>query len=112
MVREHPIVTARVAGFDRLAALASAHHERLDGSGYPDGLTAGELDLPMRVLAVADVYEALTSDRPYRAAVSSGQALAILRGETPARLDAAAVAALGEVLARRPEPALGRRRAG
>jgi HD-GYP domain-containing protein (c-di-GMP phosphodiesterase class II) len=64
------------------------------------------------VLAVADVYEALTSDRPYRGAVSSGQALAILRSETPARLDAAAVAALGEVLARRPEPVLGRPRAG
>ena len=74
-MREHPLVTAqileRVPGFGRLAPLASAHHERLDGGGYPRGLTADDLDLPMRVLAVADVYEAVTSERPYRAAMSS-----------------------------------------
>ena len=104
-MREHPLVTAqileRVPGFGRLAALASAHHERLDGGGYPRGLTADELDLPMRVLAVADVYEAVTSERPYRAAMSSDQALAILRAEAPARLDATAVAALHDLLAPR-----------
>ena len=61
VVRQHPRtaqILERVPGFERLAALASAHHERLDGGGYPRGLTADELDLPMRVLAVADVYEA------------------------------------------------------
>ena len=75
-IREHPLVTAqileRVPGFAQLAPLASAHHERLDGSGYPRGLAADELDVPMRVLAVADVYEALTSERPYRAAHELG----------------------------------------
>ena len=69
-VREHPVVTRqileRVPGFRQLAPVAAAHHERLDGRGYPDGLTAGELTMPMRLLAVADVYEALTSERPYR----------------------------------------------
>ena len=58
-VKEHPVLTERilerVPGFSELAPLASAHHERLDGSGYPHGLTAGELTMPMRVLAVADV---------------------------------------------------------
>ena len=124
VIREHPLVTAqileRVPGFGRLAALASAHHERLDGGGYPRGLTADELDLPMRVLAVADVYEAVTSERPYRAAMSSDEALAILRAEAPARLDATAVAALDDLLAqrgarddaRRAEAVLGRPRAG
>jgi putative nucleotidyltransferase with HDIG domain len=105
IVREHPLVTAqileRVPGFRQLAPLASAHHERLDGGGYPHGLTAGELDLPMRVLAVADVYEAVTSERPYRMAMSSEQALAILRAEAPTRLDAAAVAALEGLVAQR-----------
>ena len=105
VVREHPLVTAqileRVPGFGRLASLASAHHERLDGSGYPRGLTADELDMPMRVLAVADVYEAVTSERPYRAAMSSDQALAILHAEAPARLDATAVDALDELLVQR-----------
>jgi putative nucleotidyltransferase with HDIG domain len=104
LVRRHPLVTAqileRVPGFRQLAPLASAHHERLDGGGYPRGLTGPDLDMPMRVLAVADVYEAVTSERPYRAAMSSDQALAILRTEAPARLDATAVAALGDLLGR------------
>jgi len=97
-VREHPLVTGeilgRVPGFRHLASLASAHHERLDGRGYPYGLTGAELDMPKRVLAVADVYEAITSERPYRPAMSSKQALAILREEAPHRLDADACAAL------------------
>jgi putative nucleotidyltransferase with HDIG domain len=105
IMREHPLITAqileRVPGFSHLAPLASAHHERLDGHGYPLGLTADALDVPMRVLSVADVYEALTSERPYRAAVSSERALEILRGQAPARLDAAAVAALASVLEQR-----------
>ena len=100
-VREHPVVTRqilqRVPGFRSLAPVAAAHHERLDGRGYPDGLTAGELTMPMRLLAVADVYEALTSERPYRKAMSSGQALEIVRSEVPHRLDRAASAALQEL---------------
>ena len=102
-VREHAVITKRIVeripGFRHLAPLASAHHERLDGSGYPRGLTATEITLPMRVLVVADVYEAVTSVRPYRAAMSSDQALDILRGDAPARVDAGAVAALESLLA-------------
>jgi HD-GYP domain-containing protein (c-di-GMP phosphodiesterase class II) len=101
-VREHPLITARilerVPGLRHLAPLAAAHHERLDGRGYPHGLTAAELDMPMRVLAVADVYEAVTSERPYRRAMSSGRALAIVREQAPARLDGDAVAMLGDLL--------------
>ena len=71
-VRDHPRITQlmleRVPGLRGVAALASAHHERLDGSGYPHGWAAPELTMPMRALAVADVYEALTSARPYRPA--------------------------------------------
>jgi HD-GYP domain-containing protein (c-di-GMP phosphodiesterase class II) len=97
-VREHPALTQRilerVPGFGELAPVASAHHERLDGSGYPRGLTAGELTMPMRVLAVADVYEALTSERPYRSACSPDRALEIMRSEVPRRLDHDAFAAL------------------
>jgi putative nucleotidyltransferase with HDIG domain len=97
-IREHPVITerilARVPGCERLAPTAGAHHERLDGSGYPRGLAGAELSVPARVLAVADVYEALTSPRPYRAARSSQQALAIIRQEVPHRLDPEIVAAL------------------
>ena len=81
--------------------MASAHHERLDGGGYPRGLAAPELTLPMRLLAIADVYEALTSERPYRPALSSDEALAIIRADVPERLDREAFAALERLLAER-----------
>jgi len=101
-VREHPLVTAqimeRIPGFTHLAPLAATHHERLDGSGYPYGLRAEDLTTPMRVLAVADVFEAITSARPYRPARDVETALGILRADAPARLDGDAVKALAQVL--------------
>jgi putative nucleotidyltransferase with HDIG domain len=104
-VREHPVVTARilqrVPGFEPLAALAAAHHERLDGRGYPNHLAAHDLTPPMRMLAVADVYEALTSQRPYRPAMSSADALALMRTDVPERLDGEVFAALERLLADR-----------
>jgi HD-GYP domain-containing protein (c-di-GMP phosphodiesterase class II) len=87
--------------------MASAHHERLDGSGYPRGLGGAELTRPMRLLAVADVYEALTSDRPYRRARSSEEALTIMRPDVPERLDREAFSTLERLLAEQrsaPEP--------
>ena len=84
-VRQHPLVTARILeripGFAHLAPLAAAHHERLDGSGYPHGLRAENLTTPMRVLAVADVFEAMTSARPYRPGMGVDAALGILRAD-------------------------------
>ena len=72
-MRRHPELTVRilerVGAFRDLAATAGAHHERLDGGGYHLGLTAGQLNRDARILAVADVYEALTVERPYRAAL-------------------------------------------
>jgi HD-GYP domain-containing protein (c-di-GMP phosphodiesterase class II) len=103
LVREHPVVTerilARVPGCEHLAPMAGAHHERLDGGGYPRGLAAPQLTMPMRLLAVADVYEALTSDRPYRPALSSDDALAVMRADVPRRLDHEAFATLERLLA-------------
>ena len=100
-VRQHPLVTARILeripGFAHLAPLAAAHHERLDGSGYPYGLRAEDLTTPMRVLAVADVFEAMTSARPYRPGMSVDAALGILRANA-AQLDPEVVAALADVL--------------
>ena len=101
-VKEHPLVTARilerVPGFSELSPVASAHHERLDGSGYPRGWSAAELTMPMRVLAVADVYEALTAERPYRPPYAAERALEIMRIEVPSRLDGDAFAALEKLL--------------
>ncbi len=100
--REHPLlaehILGRMANLRPLAAVASAHHERLDGSGYPRGLAGQELTMPMRVLAVADVYEALVSDRPYRPAYPADAALEVMRPDVPVRLDPDAFAALEALL--------------
>jgi putative nucleotidyltransferase with HDIG domain len=90
-IQTHPVHTLsilqRAPCFAELADLAANHHEKLDGSGYPRGLRAKDLDLPMRVLAVADIYEALTATRPYRAALEVDEALSIIDREVPDRLD-------------------------
>ena len=84
-VERHPLHTweilSRVPAFGDFARLASVHHERLDGTGYPWGAGGAELDRCDRVLAAADVYEALTADRPYRAGMPPERALSILRDE-------------------------------
>jgi HD-GYP domain-containing protein (c-di-GMP phosphodiesterase class II) len=98
-VRLHPYLTDRMlAGLTGLAAsrtVAGRHHERLDGSGYPYGLTAATLTPADRLLAAADVYHALTEPRPYREPYEPGPAADLLRDEVSAgRLDADAVAAV------------------
>ncbi|MGB6869224.1 MAG: HD domain-containing phosphohydrolase, partial [Acidobacteriaceae bacterium] len=70
-----------------LARIAGAHHEKLDGSGYPRRLTARQLPLEARIIAVADVYGALTEDRPYRSCLTHEDALALLFRESPQKLD-------------------------
>ena len=59
--------------------MSRAHHERIDGKGYPDGLIDEEIPLGARILAVADTFDALTSDRPYRSGMPVKRALDILR---------------------------------
>jgi len=97
-IKAHPRhsqrILERAACFAALAPLAGAHHEKLDGSGYPYGLAGAELDLPMRVLAVADIYEALTADRPYRGSLAPATALEIIHRDVPHKLDAGVVWAL------------------
>jgi len=102
-VKAHPVYTrqilARAPCFASLADLAANHHEKLDHSGYPRALGAPDLDLPMRILAVADVYEALTADRPYRGSMPVEQALSIIDRDVPHRLDAEVRRALDGYLA-------------
>lgn len=69
------------------AIVALTHHERWDGSGYPRGLTGAEIPLPGRIVAVADVYDALRSERPYKPAFSVEESMAILRQGRGAHLD-------------------------
>jgi HD-GYP domain-containing protein (c-di-GMP phosphodiesterase class II) len=95
-MRNHPLIGAQiVAPFDFFAGgalMIRHHHERLDGSGYPDGLTGDEIPLGARIIAVADVYDALTSSRPYRVALSHATAIERLTSEAGRTLDDDAVA--------------------
>lgn len=94
-VEKHPLHTwailEPVGAFREFAWTAATHHEKLDGSGYPWQLGAADLDLPARILAVADVYEALTADRPYRAGMSHAAAMAIINRDRGPKLCAVAV---------------------
>jgi putative nucleotidyltransferase with HDIG domain len=85
----------------RLAEIVLRHHERIDGSGYPDGLSGEEIPLAARIVAVADTFDAITSHRPYRRARSQREGLAVLQAESGKQLDAAAVAAFLDVYAPR-----------
>jgi HD-GYP domain-containing protein (c-di-GMP phosphodiesterase class II) len=97
LMRNHPLVGAQiVAPFEFFAGGALAvrhHHERWDGSGYPDGLSGAAIPLGARIVAVADVFDALTSDRPYRTALPRDAALAYLATEAGRTLDGDVVAA-------------------
>jgi HD-GYP domain-containing protein (c-di-GMP phosphodiesterase class II) len=96
-----------LGGFDEtVERLVLDHHERLDGTGYPRGLEGDDLDLPTRILAVCDVYDALVSARVYRPAWEHERAVALLRDEANVAFDARCIEALERVLAPTLEPAL------
>ncbi|HEY7732424.1 MAG TPA: HD domain-containing phosphohydrolase [Gaiellaceae bacterium] len=109
-VRLHPYYTERILGRCRplasLVELAASHHERLDGSGYHRLLAGEALSRSDRLLAAADVFAALTADRPYRPALAGDSAARTLEGEAVlGRLDADAVACVLAAAGRRPAPA-------
>ena len=82
IVRQHPVVGERICAplksLRRILPVIRHHHERMDGSGYPDGLHGEQIPVQARILQITDIYDALTTDRPYRMALSSEEALQIL----------------------------------
>ncbi len=80
-------ILSRISVFKDLAPIASAHHEKLNGKGYPKGLRGDEIKIESRILAVADIFDALTADRPYRAAMSIDKAIAILAQDVGTAID-------------------------
>ena len=81
-VRRHPADSAKLLRgrfADEVMRIARSHHERLDGSGYPDGISGDQLDRPSRILAVSDVFDAMTSDRTYKKGISIDAAIAELK---------------------------------
>ena len=102
----HPVIGERilrnVEGYEEIADVVRHHHERIDGQGYPDRLPADDIPLLARVLAVADAYDAMTSDRPYRDAMSSDVARLRLAQGVGTQFDTAVVAAFEAILASAP----------
>ncbi len=107
-MRRHPELGARIlanAGLADVAAWVLAHHERLDGGGYPSGLPGSEIPLEARVLAVVDAYEAMTAGRPYRSALTAEQAAAELARCTGTQFDPDVVAAFLATVGEQAPPA-------
>ena len=87
-------ILSRISAFSELAAIAAAHHERLDGKGYPKGLKGDEIALETRIITTADIFDALTADRPYRSAMPVAKALAIMGELVGSAIDPDCFAAL------------------
>jgi putative two-component system response regulator len=85
IMKQHPAVGERICAplrsFRTVLPIIRHHHEKLDGTGYPDGLKGDEIPLTARILQTVDIYDALTTDRPYRSALPIEEALETMRGE-------------------------------
>ncbi len=106
VIKRHPVDGARMVAVlsdEELTSIVRHHHERLDGTGYPSGLSGEEIPLGARIIAVADTFDAITSARPYRPAGSHKKAIDILKYEAGTQLDPSVVRAFcGLYSGRRP----------
>jgi HD-GYP domain-containing protein (c-di-GMP phosphodiesterase class II) len=89
----HQIVSSVEFPWPKIHEAVRWHHERSDGSGYPDALKGDELPMPVRVMALADTFDAMTSTRPYRESLSLGSALSDLVRMSPQKYDPSVVQA-------------------
>jgi putative nucleotidyltransferase with HDIG domain len=103
VMQEHAVIgeriLANVEGYEEIATIVRHHHERIDGTGYPDEVGGAAIPLLSRVLAVADAYHAMTSKRPYRDALSPGAARRLLQEGASSQFDAGVVRAFDRLLA-------------
>ncbi|MEH6660002.1 MAG: HD domain-containing phosphohydrolase [Parasphingorhabdus sp.] len=101
-MRAHAALTTNILGqigvMSDMAMIAGSHHERLDGKGYPLGLDERSIAIESRIITVADIYDALTAERPYRAAMSSEKAMSILQEEVGSAVDEQCFKALQAVI--------------
>lgn len=85
IIKKHTVIGENILkslkSFNLIRPIVRHHHEKLDGSGYPDGLKSTEIDILTRIVAIVDIYDALTMDRPYRKAMGVEQAFSILDGD-------------------------------
>ncbi len=103
-VQEHAAHTeailSRIGAFRELAVTAAAHHERLDGAGYPRGLKAEQISIETRIITTADIFDAISADRPYRGAIPVEETLEIMAATVGTAIDADCFAALKRVVSR------------
>jgi putative nucleotidyltransferase with HDIG domain len=92
-------ILGRIGAFDELAKVAGAHHERLDGRGYPRGLAGDAIALETRIITTADIFDAISADRPYRPAVPVAETIETMRASVGSAIDARCLAALEAVIA-------------
>jgi putative nucleotidyltransferase with HDIG domain len=90
----HQIVTGVQFPWPRIPEIVRSHHERGDGSGYPDGLMLEDVVMPVRIIGLADTFDAMTSERPYRESLSVGSTLSEIVRLTPQKFDPNAVQGL------------------
>lgn len=106
-VRRHAALTesilSRIAAFRELAVVAGAHHERLDGGGYPRGLKAADITMETRIITTADIFDAITAARPYRGAVPIPRTLEMMARTVGSALDPECYEALKRAVAEVPE---------
>jgi HD-GYP domain-containing protein (c-di-GMP phosphodiesterase class II) len=102
-MEQHPVIgeriLAKVDDYSEIARVVRHHHERVDGTGYPDGLVGSEIPLLSRIIAVADAYDAMTSERPYREPMASRVARLRLAQAVESQFDTTVVAAFEAILA-------------
>ena len=102
VIRRHPELGAGLVGrfgpLRRALPIVRSHHERLDGSGYPDGLAGESIPLLARVVAITDAFDAITSDRPYRRGATAAEALGVLARSSGGHFDPRLVEAFGLVV--------------
>lgn len=100
-VKLHPknsfLILSQILGMERITEIASAHHERLDGKGYWQGLSAENLDLDMRILTASDVFDALSAERPYRGALPTSTVFEIMDKDIGTAFDPDCVQALKDL---------------
>lgn len=106
-VKMHAVFTGnileRVSAFEELAHVCSAHHERLDGKGYPRGLMADQITLETRIITTADIFDAITAERPYRGALPLEKTMSIMQDSVGTAIDEACFASLKNLIVRHPE---------
>ena len=107
LIQEHVLIGCRILGsvetFLPLVPMVRSHHERFDGNGYPDGLAGQDIPLDARLVSIADAYDAMVSDRPYRTALGAEESLRRIRAGSGSQFDPACVEALLHLMSANPD---------